>query len=163
MKKGVFEVHLRLGEHWNAVDVLFAVLGFGVFFLLWKEYWLSYTWVCFELKALVTEDLPAGRVCVLENNMLRAQLVSEITDSSIAQLLHCCFLEGSAWVHQPNPQTCGLYSNMKWSVTVNKLYVWLDLFWSMPNIYSTQVHPLGSLWKLLLRPLLSDQCLDSSR
>lgn len=69
------------------MDVLFAVLVCRVcwgFFLLWKDYWLSYKWVCFELKALVTEDLPVGRDCILENNMLCAQLVSEITDSSIA-------------------------------------------------------------------------------
>lgn len=86
----------------------------------------------------------------------------EVIDSSIAWLLHYCFLEETDCVHQLNPQTCGLYSNMKWGVTVNKLYVWLDLFWYMPNICSMQVHPLGSLRKLLLRLFLSDQYLNSS-
>lgn len=76
----------------------------------------------------------------------------EIIDSSIAQLLHYCFLEETNWLHQLNPQTCGPYSNMKWGVTVNKLYVWLDLFWCMPNIYSMQACRLGSCSKLLLWP-----------
>lgn len=93
-----------------------------------------------------------SRACVWSSAWCTAGLY-EIIDSSMAQLFHCCFLEETDWVHQLNPQTCGLYSNTKWGGTVNKLSVWLDLFWYMPNLYSGQVHPLGSLPKLLLWPL----------
>lgn len=150
MKKGTFGVHLRLGELCDLACPPRTINACGFFFFFCGKTVGSIPCV-FWVSGSRYRSCHKGWCFGAQNASCTAG-VYEIIDSSIAQLLRYCFLEETNWLHQLNPQTCGPYSNMKWGVTVNKLYVWLDLFWYMPNIYSMQACRLSSCTKLLLWP-----------